>query len=244
MDSTNNYALTLVHAGLAQPGTAVFAHAQTAGKGQRGRSWYSEPGSSLSLSLILDPRPLDPTQQFGLSACMAVSACDFLNNYTNGGAKIKWPNDLYWQDRKAGGILIESVIGSGQSLSGNDTGAEWKWAVAGIGLNINQPMFGNSLLNPVSLTQITGRRFQPVELAHQLIPIIESNYVKLKDEGFDELFENLNARLYKLDQPARLKKGNIQFEGIIRGVTRAGRLLVEHGTLEEYSVGEISFVFG
>ncbi|HNF37596.1 MAG TPA: biotin--[acetyl-CoA-carboxylase] ligase, partial [Chitinophagaceae bacterium] len=112
VDSTNNYARLQIQQGLAQDRLAIFAHHQTAGKGQRGKKWEAEKGANIALSVLIKPDFLKLSQQFSLSACIAVSVHQFLSNYILDGLKIKWPNDLYWQDRKAGGILIESVVSS------------------------------------------------------------------------------------------------------------------------------------
>ena len=112
IDSTNNYALTQIHAGLPQHGTAFFAHEQVAGKGQRGKTWIAPKDSSLIVSIVINPQPLQLTQQFQLSACIAISVCEFFGHYVGDATRIKWPNDLYWYDRKAGGILIENIIGN------------------------------------------------------------------------------------------------------------------------------------
>ncbi len=79
-----------------------------------GRQWISEKGANMALSIVLQPKPLQLSQQFQLSACIAVAVHRFYSNYAGEDTKIKWPNDLYWQDRKAGGILIESIVGSGE----------------------------------------------------------------------------------------------------------------------------------
>ncbi|RYY54799.1 MAG: biotin--[acetyl-CoA-carboxylase] ligase [Chitinophagaceae bacterium] len=239
VDSTNNYALSLVHAGLAQAGTAVFAHEQVAGKGQRGKSWASAPGKSLSLSLIIDPSPVDSTRQFWLSACVAVAACRFLSARTHNEFSIKWPNDLYWQDRKAGGILIESVIGSSDSGT-----AVWKWAVAGIGINVNQADFPEELTNAVSLLQLTGKEQSPAGLARELCAAIETEWTDLLGFGFERVFSEFNRLLYKKDQPARFRLGNRNFTAVIKGVNTRGEIMIEHGIESHYRVGEIQLVPG
>lgn len=132
VDSTNNYALTQAHAGLAQHGSAFFAHEQVSGKGQRGKNWSSGIDTSVILSILINPAPLQISQQFQLSACVAVSVHQYFFQLMGDDTTIKWPNDLYWQDRKAGGILIESIIRPQNEIS------QWAWAVAGIGININQ----------------------------------------------------------------------------------------------------------
>ena len=112
VDSTNNYARELIHAGMSQHGQAIFAHEQWAGKGQRGRHWVSEKGQNMALSILLQPKSLLINRQFELSAAIALAVHQALVQYVPEYLTIKWPNDLYWQDRKAGGILIENLLSS------------------------------------------------------------------------------------------------------------------------------------
>lgn len=237
VDSTNNYALTLVHAGLAQPGTAVFAHQQTAGKGQRGNTWASEKGNSLSLSLIIEPSPLTTAYQFRLSACVAVAVCRAVSGYAGDEVRIKWPNDIYWQDRKAGGILIESVVA--MSASGTPV---WKWAVCGIGLNVNQVRFPDELTKAVSLRQITGRNFIPSVLAKEICGEIEAGLTAMAENGFEHTFSDFNNLLYKRGENVRLKMDNRNFEGTVKGVSETGELIIHHGIDQHYKVGEVRIV--
>ncbi|MBK6828679.1 MAG: biotin--[acetyl-CoA-carboxylase] ligase [Chitinophagaceae bacterium] len=136
VDSTNNYAREQIHAGMAQHGQAIFAHEQWAGKGQRGRHWVSEKGQNMAVSILLQPKSLPISRQFELSAAIALTVHQTLAVYLPEDLTIKWPNDLYWQDRKAGGILIENLLSSH-----DQTGSSWNWAIAGIGININQTQF-------------------------------------------------------------------------------------------------------
>ena len=234
VDSTNNYALKQLHEGLARHGTAYFSREQTAGKGQRGKTWWSAKDSSLLLSIVINPKPLTATQQFQLSACAAVSVCRFFNSYVNGNARIKWPNDLYWQDRKAGGILIDNIIGSQEG--------GWQWAVIGVGININQTFFPENLKNPVSLKQITGRDYVPVEMARELCFLFDNNFNRLIASGFDDFYDSYLTLLYKKNETAKLKTGGRVFEGIIKSVSPSGKLIVEHGIEEEFEFGEIEWV--
>ncbi|MET0391814.1 MAG: biotin--[acetyl-CoA-carboxylase] ligase [Chitinophagaceae bacterium] len=255
VDSTNNYALDRVHAGLAQHGTAFFAHQQVAGKGQRGKTWNAPRHSSLILSVVIDPGPLPYTSQFQLSACIAVSACEFFTAYAGDASCIKWPNDLYWQDRKAGGILIENILGGAKrtddSIRMKDErpssvihhpSSSWQWAIAGIGINLNQPSFAQELKNPVSLRQITGRESDPVSMAKELCTVIDKNFYQLISEGFDPLYARYQAHLYKREQPVRFKKGARVFEATVKGVLPDGRLLVQHATEEEFASGEVEWL--
>jgi len=232
VDSTNNYAMGMVHAGMSQHGTAVFAREQTSGRGQRSREWKSEPDSNIILSIIMDlPGRLTSSQMFLLSKMAAVASADFFNNYTLGGSAIKWPNDIYWNDRKAGGILIENVF----------QGKEWKQAVIGIGININQTHFGDLEKKAVSLKQITGKNHNPEVLAKELHSIIMNDFDELLESpgNFINRYKNL---LYKKDQTIKLKKGNLVFEGILKDVTDFGDLVVAHPLEERFGVGEVEWV--
>jgi BirA family biotin operon repressor/biotin-[acetyl-CoA-carboxylase] ligase len=108
VESTNNYAMGLVRAGMASHGTAVFAHDQTKGKGQRNKQWDSEGSKNIAISLVIEPGFMNGRPMFLLSMMTAVGVVNFFNNYIADELKIKWPNDIYWRDRKAAGILIEN----------------------------------------------------------------------------------------------------------------------------------------
>lgn len=244
VDSTNNYALTQARAGLAQHGMAFFAHEQLAGKGQRGKTWTSARDSSLILSVVVDPAPVSVGHQFQLSAAIAVAACEFLRKHAGSDVCIKWPNDLYWRDRKAGGILIENIIRA-KSLAPayeEPRSNEWQWAIAGIGININQDDFPQELKNPISLKQITGKRFEPSLLARDLCSCIDLRYNELRSDGFDGIFRTYQSLLYRKNQRVKLKKGSRSFEAVLKSVTSAGDLVVEHGIEESFGFGEIEWI--
>lgn len=244
VDSTNNYARELIHANNlpdrqfgALHGMAVFAHEQVAGRGQRGRSWASEKGRNIALSLLLQPIFIPPTRQFELSASVALAVHDALSIYLPEYLSIKWPNDIYWQDKKAGGILIESVI---RSQEGGQ--AVWEWAIVGIGINVNQSNFPDNLPNPVSIKQITGKVSNPVEIARLICERIDIRYQELITEGFEKILQSYNKVLYKKDQLAMLRKENRIFSATIKGVNKAGLLMFHHGTDEVLGYGEVEWV--
>jgi BirA family biotin operon repressor/biotin-[acetyl-CoA-carboxylase] ligase len=258
VDSTNNYAFKQLHEGLAHHGTAYFAREQLAGKGQRGKSWSAGKDSSLIMSIIINPQPLSLNQQFQLSALAAVAACQLLRKYTSASVCIKWPNDLYWQDRKAGGILIENLIGGQRSdassspdrlntnrqiITANDQPtSQWLWAVIGIGINVNQTSFGEELRNPVSMKQITGKDFSPVELAKELCQVLDDHLRRLSTFGFEAIYSSYLSFLYKKNESVRLRKGNRAFDATIKAVSPTGRLVVQHAIEEEFDFGEIDWV--
>lgn len=219
VESTNNYAMAQVQAQLAGHGAAWFAHRQTAGKGQRGKAWITEPHQNIILTTVIEPFALKPAEQFILSAAIATACYDFFSKYAGDDTSIKWPNDIYWKDRKAGGILIENIF----------KGSKWKYAITGIGININQTAFAPGILNPVSLKQITGKTFECVELAKELCMCIEKQWQSLVNGNANDVFDAYNSHLYKLNKPAKFKKGNAVFYATIKGVNKKGELLANAG---------------
>ena len=242
VDSTNNYAREQIHAGLAQHGMTIFAREQTAGKGQRGKAWTTEKGSNIILSLIIKPQPLQLAQQFQLSACAAVAIHGFFMKYAGADTKIKWPNDLYWQDRKAGGILIENIVGSRDPIAIGSGVRRWDWSIIGVGINVNQTSFPTDLSNPVSLKQITGKIFNPMDLAKELCLVFTKRFNELIEEGFENIYTTYLAHLYKRRSTVKLKKGSKVFETIIEGVSPTGKLITKHAIQEEFDFGEVQWM--
>jgi len=231
VDSTNNYALALAAAVKAVHGTLVFAHDQWAGKGQRGRTWNSNPGANIILSAVLEPvAPLQAA--FGLSVAVALACRDFFTTYAHSNVSIKWPNDLYWNDRKAGGILIENHL----------QGDRWAHAIAGIGININQVEFPPTARNPVSLRQITGRTYDTIGLARGLGRHLDERYTQWEAGGLPVLLEAYNAVLYRRGQEVRLRKDNAVFTTRVEGVSPQGQLLTRDVLERSFSFGEVEWV--
>ena len=189
IDSTNIYAMAQIKAGLAKTGSCFRADYQTHGKGQHGRVWESSKGQNILCSYILELKKLDalkkwtPTDQIGFSAAIALGIRAFFDAHTNGDTKIKRPNDIYWRDRKAGGILIENLL----------KGTEWTWAVVGIGININQTVFSPEAPNPVSLKQITGRDWDILSLQEALSKALTKSIQDWLMEGDEKTFQALDA---------------------------------------------------
>ena len=236
VDSTNNYAFDKLQANLAAHGTAFFAHAQTEGRGQRGKVWNTEKGSNIILSVILDTSFISIHQQFLLSVAVALSAHDFYSKYAGDETKIKWPNDIYWRDSKAGGILIESNIKTNSS-----GGKVWKWAVVGLGININQTNFAKHLINPVSLKKITGKNYNTISLAKELCGCLQKRFDELKKGRTKKQLKEYNSHLYKLHQPVRLKKKNISFNCVIEGINANGELMVSGASQDSFVWGEVEW---
>ncbi len=237
VDSTNNYALSLLkpHSGakrqiIAGHGTAVFAHEQWAGKGQRGKTWQSEKNKNIHLSVIVNPTNIKLANQFCLSAAVALGVRDFLVRYAGTDISIKWPNDLYFRNRKAGGILIENII----------SGTRWKWAVVGIGLNINQTFFETGIeQRAVSLQQITGNTFNCLLLAGELRKEVLQRAAQINDPG---LMDEYNQFLFKRGETTRLEKDGKVFEAVVKEVLPTGQLVVQAHKELRFDFGEVSWI--
>ncbi|MBC7509247.1 MAG: biotin--[acetyl-CoA-carboxylase] ligase [Ferruginibacter sp.] len=246
VDSTNNYAMAKVHAGLAIHGDAWFSFNQTSGKGQRTKNWHAGNRQNIALSIVVVPKPLSMYQQFKLSAIVALACFDFFSFYAGGETKIKWPNDIYWRDRKAAGILIENVIGA--SISKNQQRTDetadslWKYAVVGIGININQTAFDGELKAAVSLKQITGKDSDIVALAKELHLLVLNRVDEFLRMPFEKILEQYNELLFKKDEMVRLKKGNIIFDTMIKSVTQNGQLFTIDNIHNFFNFGEVEWL--
>lgn len=232
VDSTNNYAMAKVHAGMAKHGDACFSMDQTQGKGQRGKAWQTGAEENIALSVILNPASLNTVHPFELSAAIALASFDFFSKYAGDETSIKWPNDIYWRDRKAGGILIENKY----------SGKDWKWAIVGIGININQSQFEQALVNPVSLLQITGQLYKPTELAKELHGLVMVRINELLTKPYETRLREYNLHLYKINQPVRLKKKTMVFETVIKGVSPQGQLLTIDAIERHFEFGQVEWV--
>jgi BirA family biotin operon repressor/biotin-[acetyl-CoA-carboxylase] ligase len=182
-----------IKAGLAKSGSCYTADFQTNGKGQHGRVWESSKGQNLLCSYILELNTLDalknwtPADQIGFSAAIALGARAFFAAFAGSETKIKKPNDIYFSDRKAGGILIENLV----------RGQEWTWAVIGIGMNINQTEFSPAALNsvssnPISLQEITNQSWDIKKMQEHLSDALNDaihDWLLKGNEKCIELFE-------------------------------------------------------
>ncbi|MBS0026171.1 biotin--[acetyl-CoA-carboxylase] ligase [Chitinophaga sp. 2R12] len=233
IDSTNNYAMAQVNSGQVTSGTAWFTSNQTAGKGTRGKQWLAQPGDISALTIALQPAMLPLSRQFMLSMAVALAACDCYSSYAGDETIIKWPNDIYWRDRKAGGILIENVL----------RGNIWQYAIIGIGLNINQASFPPDLSNAVSLRQITGKVREASTLARELCTFLDKRIRQLQPAGYEALLQEYSTRLFRWQQPGLYRINGEIFEGVIRGVLPDGHLCLEKdGVVMQLGFGEVEFI--
>jgi BirA family biotin operon repressor/biotin-[acetyl-CoA-carboxylase] ligase len=231
-DSTNNHAMNEARLGRTSDGAAYFALDQYQGKGQRAKTWNSKPGENIILSVVKDCSGFQLKDQFQLSVAVALACFDFFSAYAGDETRIKWPNDIYWRDRKAGGILIENMVKS----------ARWDKAIIGMGININQTTFDALEGKPVSLKQITGKTFDPITLAKKLCDHLERRFSMLENSPFDQLLSSYNEHLYKIDELVHFKRNNIMFQAKVKGVDKNGQLLIMQGVEERILFGEITWL--
>ena len=217
-------------------GTVVAAREQTAGRGQRGNSWESEPGANLTFSQLFAPRELPVVRQFELSMLISLAVSDFadelLSHYGSPlRTKIKWPNDIYVGDRKLAGILIENRL----------TGRYIDRSIAGIGFNVNQTEFTSDAPNPVSIAQLIG---QTIELEPLLIILAGkmADYVDNYNDNTQGLIRHYMERLYRGDgREYRFRRADgTEFSASITGVDPDGTLHLSDS--RKYFFKEVVFV--
>jgi BirA family biotin operon repressor/biotin-[acetyl-CoA-carboxylase] ligase len=215
-------------------GTVVVTAHQTAGRGQRGNRWEAAPGENLTCSVLLKPHFLRAAEQFRLSIAVALGVYGFLREHLDGALTVKWPNDLYCNDQKLGGLLIENTL-QGHTLSES---------VVGIGLNINQLIF--DVPTATSLRSVTGQpfRYDLDALLARLLECLEAEYLRLRRGGSDAQKARYLAALYRFQQwhPFRDAEGRL-FNGQLLGVDEAGRLALQtDGGVRYFGVKEVGFV--
>lgn len=233
VDSTNNFAKNLLQSKKPTEGTLIFAHEQFKGRGQMGNSWKTEKGENLTLSIVLYPNFLDAEKQFFLNMSISLGVKDFCESVLNEEIKIKWPNDIYYLNRKLGGILIENTI-NGNKVSSS---------VVGIGLNINQREFDNEIPNATSFNLISNKDYELKNLIQLLASFIEKYYLQLRQLHFNFLDKAYMESLFRYQQTYEFKKGQQTFKGEINGVTKEGKLIIHcNGREQRYNFKEVEYV--
>jgi BirA family biotin operon repressor/biotin-[acetyl-CoA-carboxylase] ligase len=233
LTSTNSYAASLLKAEAVTEGTVVHTNFQSAGRGQTGNTWESEKGKNLLFSLILYPSTIRPEDQFIISKTISLGICDWLLLYIP-GVSIKWPNDIYINNDKIAGILIESSIIRNEIES----------MIIGIGLNLNQKKFISNAPNPVSLRMLTGKNYDNEESLKNLTICLDTRYRQLMREGRSGIDIGYNGKLYRKGQWCSYCDTGGDFEGRIVSVTSGGLLCIEDsgGKIREYGFKEVAFL--
>ncbi len=233
LTSTNTHASVLLKMNHLQEGTIIYTNFQTEGRGQKGNSWESEDGKNLLISIILFPTIIKPPEQFLISKAVSLGICDFLQRHVN-NVSIKWPNDIYVNDDKIAGILIDV------SLINN----EIENAIAGIGLNINQEKFHSDAPNPVSLSQLKKKNFDLNNCLATLAIDLDKRYKQLLSGQRSLIDKEYISRLYRFKKWSEFMDPHGIFEGRIISVSDSGDLKIEdrRGRVIGYSFKEVTFM--
>ncbi len=233
-ESTNTFAMDLVAKTNPSEGTCVISDYQTGGKGQIGRFWHSEASKNILISYIFYPTLLQVRDQFYLNIISGLAVRDVVASFIE-NVHIKWPNDIYVDDRKIAGILVQNTLRE----------SFIKATVIGIGLNVNQTIFPIDIPNPTSFSLQTDKVFDINHIVAFLSSRLEFYYLKLKNGHQATLMEAYLSSLYMKGEWAVYRDSEHQiFTGMIEGIDDQGRLEVkmEDGLIRPFGFREISFV--
>ena len=236
VDSTNRWLRENVAADEAM--TVCVADFQTAGRGCGTNSWESERGKNLLFSLLMHPDGIAARQQFQISMATALAVCDTMGDFGIKDIRVKWPNDIYWNDQKLCGMLIENRL----------SGTAIRDSIIGIGLNVNQTVFcfpqtADNLLtapNPVSMRQILGHDIDREAVFRSIV-----SHLKICSCMADYTRMRYNALLFRRDgQPHRFRDGEGDFQAEVLEVDELGKLLLKkaNGRVVSYGFKEVGFV--
>jgi BirA family transcriptional regulator, biotin operon repressor / biotin---[acetyl-CoA-carboxylase] ligase len=231
IDSTNDYASYLLSKKSPSEGTVISADAQMKGKGQYGRKWLANKGENITLSVILYPN-LPVHDQFLLNIFTALAVKDCLEKCISLKPLVKWPNDIYIDNSKIAGILIQNFI-SGTSIN---------TSIIGIGLNVNQREFTSEANNATSISIINEDLINLEEVKSFLYKSLDLYYFLLKANP-DQLKIEYVQNLYGLQETRQFEIADCISNGVIQGIDGLGRLVV-HIDQENraFSMGEIKMI--
>ncbi len=231
--STNRYLNELAQQATVQEGTVVIARYQSKGQGLGGTTWFSEPGSNLLMSVLFRPEFLPVNKIYLISKAIALAIKDFLSEQGL-DAKIKWPNDIYVDNSKICGVLIENSMRGSQVLQ----------SLCGIGLNINQQIFPPEIHNPVSMKMITGKTYSVDDCIVKLCQQMEKRYLQIRTQNFNRINNDFLKSLFRFYEMKSFETATEKFNAQIIDVEDDGRLVLkkENGTIHRFIFKEIRFL--
>ena len=218
--------------------TLVTAEYQTTGRGAGQNRWESRRGENLVFSLMVHPRHIPAERIFVLSEVLALAIREAVVHSLHSPLftlhqemRIKWPNDIYWGDRKLCGMLIENEL----------RGSVVERCVLGVGINVNQTTFESDAPNPVSLAQILGHEVERRFVLEGVMEHFTCYYGWTEQGRLDELHEMYLSHLYRKDEPHRFRDKDGEFEGTIVNVEPTGYLIIvdETGKNRRYAFKEV-----
>lgn len=232
IESTNEWLIIQNSSQNMPEGTIVVANDQLKGKGQRGSQWISVVNNSLTFSILLKPRFIYPSQTFDISICVALAIHNCLEELRL-GFSIKWPNDIFFEDKKIAGVLIENQFRKG----------EYKNAIIGIGLNVNQNSF-KDLPNAISLLQILGFSYPIEKVMYRICELLEGFYLQLRAGNFNTLKSKYIYSLYGYNKWRLFKANEDVFQGKITDIDRNGHLQLKllNGDFQYFDIKQLKFI--
>ncbi len=237
-DSTNNYLKNLNGGDRNYMYEVAWAEFQTAGRGQKGNSWESEPGKNLLFSILAHPENISIQDQFVISQAISLAVTESVAQAAGPGHagefSVKWPNDIYWKEKKLAGILIENVLANGKIAD----------SIIGVGLDINQEKFFSNAPNPVSLLNITGREHDRYAILNDIL----DKFVSIMEQAMAGQREDIDRRyhsmLFRRDGVHTYRKADgTLFQASIDHVRSNGILVLDcEGEKKEFEFKQIAFV--
>jgi BirA family biotin operon repressor/biotin-[acetyl-CoA-carboxylase] ligase len=215
-------------------GYVLHADYQKAGKGQRGNTWESAVGDNLLFSVYLKPTFLDLRKQHLLTFAPALAVREVISQYCadSNSVQIKWPNDVYINDKKIAGILTECSIQGGLLQT----------AIVGIGCNINQRYFENE--RATSLSLLSGLTYDRFEILEDILLALEKEYFHLKAGKEERLLTFYQESLWRRGEQHFFEdEHGRRFQGAIIGITKLGHLSMDiGGSLQTFNFKEIKYL--
>ena len=235
IDSTSSFLKELLVQQHVDNFTTVIAENQMKGRGQVGNVWKSENGKNLTFSVLVKDSIMDSNAIFDLNTVVSVSIIRALEKFKINKLAIKWPNDILSENKKIAGILIENIFkGNNEIVS-----------IVGIGLNVNQMHFDN-LPQASSLAILNNKFFDKELLLEEIIYQIKFHITQLTKGVKTDFWKEYHDLLFKKDIPSVFEDINkLQFQGIIKGVTKFGKLIImfEDDSFKEYNIKEVRMLF-
>lgn len=230
VDSTNNYTANLLKEGKISSGTVILSDIQTEGRGQRANSWQSLPFENLTFSFLLKPSNVSNISPITINHCVSLALAEFISAQGL-TPQLKWPNDIYVNNQKIAGILIENNFKSGVL----------NISIIGIGININQTSFNS--LNASSLALLTGKKYPIKGVLFDIIYQLNKQFSTYESNSADLIKNLYDQNLWNRDISTKFMNNGREIEGVIQGTDKEGSLLIlVDGEVQTYRNGEIMFL--
>ncbi len=233
--STNSYLKDLISSDNNNENYIVKTNFQSLGKGQGSNIWESEKAKNLMFSFNSIKHGLEAVKQFYITAIVSLSVCDTILEYLpNSNVKIKWPNDIYIDDKKISGILIENDVINNEIAE----------SIIGIGINVNQEIFRSDAPNPISLINLLGKEVDIDELLNDFFDNYMKKYELLKVEKFDLIREEYLNKLFRINKEHLFIIDDKEVQAMIVGIDEFGFLqIILNSIVKSYDIKEVKYVF-